>query len=112
MIDFMWMTHLGVKGVITDADTGKPLQNVLISVVDGETGAKIPHEITSNEQGDYFRLLKPGKTYQVTATMEGYGSRSCEVTINGTPPKTMAKVINFQMKRGGQSRASCDMGAM
>ena len=108
MIDFMWLTHMGVKGIVTDADTGAPIEGAIIKIVDASTNAPIAHDVVSNEGGDYFRVLAPGQSYQVTASVDGYGSRTCGFKVEHEPPLQMANIINFSMKKGGESRATCD----
>lgn len=51
--------HRGVKGFVVDSLTGEPVANATVSV------SGIDHNILSQSQGDYFRLLSPG-TYNIT----------------------------------------------
>ena len=65
MIAYIEQIHNGVRGVVTDADSGSPLYATIS--VEG-----INHDVyTDLENGDYYRLLTPG-TYNITAQAFGY----------------------------------------
>merc|ERR1719238_1413593 len=69
LYNYMWQTHMGVKGLVTDSETGKPIADASISVRNVTDGADrvIRYDVVSNKGGDYYRLLIPG-TYEITAS--------------------------------------------
>ena len=58
-------THMGIKGLVTDKDTGKgiPAANIVVK--------EINHNIYTTNRGEYWRLLVPGK-YHVYASIWRY----------------------------------------
>ena len=74
MLVYLEEVHDGVRGVITDIDSGEPLNaNISIQGID--------HDIFPDpENGDYYRLLTPG-TYTISASVFGYLTESATVTI-------------------------------
>uniref|UniRef100_UPI00358E6104 carboxypeptidase N catalytic chain n=1 Tax=Myxine glutinosa TaxID=7769 RepID=UPI00358E6104 len=86
LLSFMEQVHRGVKGIIRD-ENGNGYPNGLISV------HGIDHDITSGNEGDYFRLLLPG-VYWLTASAPGYHSETTQVTVNDSAPS----VVDFDLK--------------
>ncbi|KAJ8008194.1 hypothetical protein DPEC_G00102230 [Dallia pectoralis] len=64
LLTFMESVHRGIKGIVKDAD-GNGIKGARISV------KGIRHDITTAENGDYWRLLTSG-THIVTASAPGY----------------------------------------
>nr|XP_020480058.1 carboxypeptidase Z-like isoform X2 [Monopterus albus] len=64
LITFMEAAHRGIKGIVKDEE-GNGIKGARISV------RGIRHDITTAENGDYWRLLTPG-THIVTASALGY----------------------------------------
>ena len=68
-----------MKGIVSDAVTGRPVSNAVIHVKNitrvNRSGARkdddINHDVTSVHDGDYWRLLTPGE-YEITAFKEGF----------------------------------------
>lgn len=60
----MIQANRGVRGFVTDAESGDPLPDVVVAVSD------IKKNMTSDERGAYWRLLVPG-SYQVTFSKKG-----------------------------------------
>jgi hypothetical protein len=78
MLWWMGRALTGVRGLVTDAVTGAPLD----AVVDVMQIGKTVH--TDPDVGDYHRLLLPG-TYTVTCAAEGYEPQAWSVeVISGT----------------------------
>merc|ERR1719491_1434340 len=79
LMEFMWATHMGVKGMVRDAVTGSGLagatvhvRNITRTTRTTRRSDDINHDITSVHDGDYWRLLTPGE-YEVIAMADGYG---------------------------------------
>ena len=74
MLVYIEEVHDGVRGIVTDADSGEPLSaNIFVQGID--------HDILPDpENGDYYRMLTPGN-YTITAQAFGYLSQSEIVTI-------------------------------
>ncbi|GLG98031.1 Carboxypeptidase D [Gryllus bimaculatus] len=84
LLHFMWQVHIGIKGRVTDAETGQPLPNTAIHVRNVTAGrdSAINHDVRSVHGGDYWRLLTPGE-YVVTALHEGYEPESRREGLDG-----------------------------
>ncbi|ODN06398.1 Carboxypeptidase E [Orchesella cincta] len=103
LINFMWQTHIGVKGLVRDSITGRAIANAAIRVRNitqiNQTHAEnyeIDHDITSVFDGDYFRLLTTGE-YLVTAVHAGYKSQTRRVKVTNLP-KTEAARLDFWLE--------------
>merc|ERR1712141_389247 len=106
LMEFMWMAHMGVKGTVTDAETGKAIPNALIQVKNVTRIGKghrrsdlINHDVTTVHDGDYWRLLTPGE-YEVTASSDGHApsTKLVEVNMNHEEHKE-APVLKFQLEK-------------
>uniref|UniRef100_A0A1B6CXY6 Peptidase M14 domain-containing protein n=1 Tax=Clastoptera arizonana TaxID=38151 RepID=A0A1B6CXY6_9HEMI len=97
MIQFMWQTHLGIKGMIYDKRSKKPVPDAIIQVVN--ISNKIPkiidHDITSDCLGDYYRLLVNGE-YNVTVYADNFYPCSKIVKVNNNP-RNGAKCVDFYL---------------
>ncbi|KAH0623854.1 hypothetical protein JD844_007023 [Phrynosoma platyrhinos] len=82
LIAYIEEVHHGIKGMVTD-DNNNKVAGAVISV------EGIGHDITSGEQGDYFRLLLPG-TYTVTASANGYQSQTERVVVGPAGPSVVS----------------------
>ena len=69
LVSFIEHVHTGVKGFVIDEATGKPISNENNATIEVD---EIHHPIVSGPSGDYFRLLKPGGTYTLSAVAPGY----------------------------------------
>ncbi|KAM6184799.1 carboxypeptidase N catalytic chain [Rhynchocyon petersi] len=87
LIQFLEEVHHGIKGMVVDENYNN-LAGAVISV------SGINHDVTSGDDGDYFRLLLPG-TYTVTATAPGFHPETVTVTVGPAEPK----VVDFHLKR-------------
>lgn len=90
-------SHDGIKGIVRDVTTGAPVPNTLIHIknITGGRNDDIKHEITSVNEGDYYRLLTPGQ-YKVVAYHEDYYPQSTEVTVHPTG-HSEAQRIDFRL---------------
>uniref|UniRef100_A0A3Q2UUS6 Carboxypeptidase Z n=1 Tax=Haplochromis burtoni TaxID=8153 RepID=A0A3Q2UUS6_HAPBU len=64
LLSFMETAHRGIKGIVKD-EKGNAMKGARISV------RGIQHDITTAENGDYWRLLTPG-SHIVSASAQGY----------------------------------------
>ncbi|XP_054250161.1 carboxypeptidase D [Indicator indicator] len=88
LLQFMKQVHRGVWGFVLDATDKRGILNTTISVAD------IDHPVTTSKDGDYWRLLVPGK-YKITASARGYDpvTKMVEVGSKG------GVQVNFTLKR-------------
>lgn len=98
LYNFMWQVHDGVKGIITDASTGRPIVGAIVSVTNVTDGVdqKIDHDVVSAADGDYYRLLIPG-TYTITVTADGYEDASEKGVIVDDGFHRPARVVDFEL---------------
>jgi carboxypeptidase E len=95
---FLWTAHIGIKGVVVDAQTGKPIPHAVVwirNVTGNQLENAIKHPVTTWITGDYFRPLIPGK-YQVLVEAEGYEVEIASVNV--TNKERTATVLNFRLK--------------
>ena len=90
LLTFMSQVHTGIKGVIRN-DVGAGINHATISV------SGIRHNITSAHDGDYWRLVVPGK-YLITVSAPSYISETKSVVVSGG----LATELNFVLKKVGQ----------
>jgi hypothetical protein len=87
MLSYMEEIHHGIKGVVTDAETGDPVPaSVRLNNIVYDT-------YVDPDVGDYYRVLLPG-TYTLTFSASGYEPVTVEgiVVTSGAPT-----VVNVQM---------------
>ncbi|KAJ8977281.1 hypothetical protein NQ317_015566 [Molorchus minor] len=98
LLNYMWQTHIGIKGIIYDTVTKQGISNAVIHVKNITNGRSndIHHDITSVYDGDYFRLLTPG-TYKVTAFRDGYLPQTRLVTVINKP-YSQAERLDFALQ--------------
>ncbi|CAF4724445.1 unnamed protein product [Rotaria sp. Silwood1] len=67
LINFMWQTHLGIKGLILNEE-GDMIYDATIKVnrLINNDWEYIDHDVTSNIEGDYYRLLIDGTSINKT----------------------------------------------
>ncbi|KAJ4948816.1 hypothetical protein JOQ06_020339 [Pogonophryne albipinna] len=75
LLTFMEAAHRGIKGIVKDED-GNTVKGAQISV------RGIRHDVTTAENGDYWRLLTPG-VHIVTASAPGYAKAIKKVHLPG-----------------------------
>ncbi|XP_038129415.1 carboxypeptidase Z-like isoform X2 [Cyprinodon tularosa] len=89
LLSFLESVHRGIKGVVRDTD-GNGIKGATVSV------RGIRKDITTAEDGDYWRLLNSG-THILTATAKGYSKVSKRVHL----PHNMNKAgrVDFVLKK-------------
>jgi hypothetical protein len=109
LINFIWQSHIGVKGEVKDGITGRPLPNAVISTRNvtriNSTHARndvVKHDITSAHGGDYWRLLTPGE-YEITATVKNYEPLMRRVLVTNLRHNE-AFTVNFDLKQSQSLR--------
>lgn len=89
-------SKLGIRGVVTDIDSKKPISNARIRV------SGFGKNVATSETGEYWRPLPPGEKYDVYVEADGYkvasefqieGSRVDGATGLATPV-----IVNFSLK--------------
>jgi len=99
LINFIWQSQLGIKGVVTDANTGAPIEDAIVWIVNVTEAANsdqpINHPVTTAEGGDYWRLLTKGK-FEVIVKADGYevATKTVEVT---NPEQMEAQRVDFKL---------------
>uniref|UniRef100_A0A8C4W735 Carboxypeptidase Z n=1 Tax=Gopherus evgoodei TaxID=1825980 RepID=A0A8C4W735_9SAUR len=73
LLTFMEMVHRGIKGIVSDT-FGNPIKNARITV------KGIRHDVITAADGDYWRLLPPGR-YIISAHAVGYSKVMKRVTL-------------------------------
>jgi hypothetical protein len=99
LMNFMYMSHLGIKGLITDKKTGKPIPDAVVwltNVTDAQKPVVITHPVTSAAGGDYWRLALDGK-YNVTVEAYGYETISRAITVRNVHGNE-AQRVDFQLE--------------
>ncbi|XP_063912973.1 carboxypeptidase E-like [Zophobas morio] len=98
LLNYMWQSHIGVKGIVYDNVAKRGIANAVIHVKNITNGKyqDIQHDVVSVHDGDYFRLLTPGK-YKITAYKDGYLPHSRIVTVTN-PAHSSAQRVDFALK--------------
>ncbi|KAG5443032.1 Carboxypeptidase E [Clonorchis sinensis] len=112
LMNFMFQVHRGVKGLVYGYD-GKNLLPVsqavvrVVNVTDPYNVHVITHNIWSGPQGDYYRLLTPGR-YWIRFEAPGFDSAATCFEINDVPEwgnsrHRPAMVLNALLLKGNVS---------
>lgn len=90
LLAFVQNAHMGIKGLITDSVLKKPIDKAFLHIIG------IENNVTSNERGEYWRLLSDG-IYDLRVDAEGYESRIVkQIKIENS--LTSAKQLNIELK--------------
>lgn len=98
LITFAEAAHRGIKGIVTDEE-GNAIKGARISV------RGIRHDITSAENGDYWRLLTPG-IHIVSAHAPGFGRTVKKVHL--PPNMHEAGRVDFILQRSASASPTPD----
>jgi len=78
VLNYMMKTFQGIHGLMTDQDTGTPLDGTVAVTCTASSSIPVPHPyqavFTDPVAGDFHRVLQPG-TYTVTCSAPGYTDR-------------------------------------
>ena len=94
LLTFLAQVHTGFKGFVRNRQGGG-IQHASISV------SGINHNVTSAGDGDYWRLVVPGK-YSVTASAPGYVSQTKDLVV----ASGLATELNFALEKVGEPPVS------
>ena len=92
LMKFMEATHAGVHGRCTDIETQEPLYQAVIQV------ESIRHNVTSNRNGQFWRLLPPGE-YRVRVSAYGYHTSDYQSVIVDQSTSRSALPLTFQLRK-------------
>nr|AMO02545.1 carboxypeptidase D [Tityus serrulatus] len=87
LLSYMEQIHMGIKGLVTDSETGKGIERAFI-IVEG-----IEHNVTTTKRGEFWRLLLPG-SYIITVQAYSYYSQKKRVTVS----EGIVLQLNFSME--------------
>lgn len=90
LIKYIEQSHIGIKGFVKST-IGNPIQHAAISI------NNIQHVTYTSKDGDYFRLLLPGK-YNITVTAKGYESQTSEIIVPDSG-NSQSKIFTFSLMR-------------
>jgi carboxypeptidase E len=104
LVNFMWQTHLGIKGLIQTED-GEPIFNASIKVYQlvNDNWHYIDHDITSNVDGDYYRLLIDG-SYAIQVKKPNYETEVQYVDVKNQPHQYNAQRVDFILRAPSADR--------
>jgi len=88
MLAYLESAHIGVRGIVTDAETGAPVYAQVR--VEGNSQPAF----TDPDVGDYHRMLLPG-AYTIVVSAPGYRTRRIEGVVVGEGP---AVVVDAEME--------------
>lgn len=87
LVKYIEQVHYGIKGFV-QSSIGTPIPHAAISI------NNIQHVAYTSKDGDYYRLLLPGK-YNVTASAKGYEAQTVEVIVPDTGNQTVITSFNL-----------------
>jgi carboxypeptidase E len=102
LIEYMWQAHIGIKGIVAGSDknfiAGATIH--VKNITREDRTVDIEHDVTTAHDGDYYRLLTPGR-YEVTASYEDYISVKKIVTVNDIGHQE-ALIVNFTLQKASE----------
>lgn len=82
LIALVQSVNLGVRGVVTDSETGKPISHATISV------SGVARNITTTEKGEYWRPMPPGEKFDISVSADGYMTSTKQQVVGMDPNQT------------------------
>merc|ERR1712173_236435 len=64
MVRYLLMADSGIRGLVTDGATGRPVENTKVEIVGREKA------VYTTDRGEYWRLLPDGGAYQIRAVAD------------------------------------------
>jgi carboxypeptidase D len=95
LLSYVGQVHKGVRGLVKASGSGAPVSGATIQV------EGIAKNVTSFVDGDYWRLLSPGK-YVVSASHPDFVGQSRQIEVKDGA----ATVADFTLERRGKTLAS------
>jgi len=99
LYEFIWLSHLGIKGVVFD-ENNNPVGGARIVVAkydDYDEPKVIKHHIATTSDGEYWRLLEPGK-YEIWAVKPDGTTTPHEVRQVNYEPYTEAQRVDLRFR--------------
>jgi outer membrane protein OmpA-like peptidoglycan-associated protein len=87
-------TAIGVEGVVSDKETGTPLNGAVVVLMDKD-GKEIS-KVTTGADGYYFFELEGERNYKVKGSMEGYFAKSELVSTKGAKTGVIRKDLPLE----------------
>jgi len=108
LLSFMWQTHVGIKGLIENED-GEPIYNATIKVYQSinNNWQYIDHDVTSNPDGDYYRLLTDG-SYAIQVKKSGYETQVQHIKIHNKDQQSHAQRLDFTLQSVSSERVDLE----
>jgi outer membrane protein OmpA-like peptidoglycan-associated protein/tetratricopeptide (TPR) repeat protein len=93
-----------IKGVITDAKTGQPLE-AFFSLLDITSGREVVNATSEKKTGTFLVCVPAFKEYALNVSCEGYLFYSENISISGTHSEMKPKQVDIQLQpveKGGK----------
>ncbi|XP_026814300.1 carboxypeptidase D-like isoform X2 [Rhopalosiphum maidis] len=74
LLTWMQQAHRGIKGIVTDGITGKPIPNAIVSITDRE------NYVNTTVNGEYWKILLSG-VYKLRVKAIGYDEKIVRVKV-------------------------------
>jgi carboxypeptidase E len=101
LMELIWQSHVGIKGLVSDSATGKPVVNAVVwvrNITGGNFEQAIRHPVTTWTTGDYFRPIVPG-SYQIAVEADGYQVEVKTVNVSAKSVKEHHPIMaHFHLK--------------
>jgi len=98
LYNYMEQSHIGIKGIVQDG-AGNPIPSATIKVFDVNKQQLIEHDVTSNANGEYWRLLTNGD-YKIQVDAEGFESSVQDVKVENMRMQEAPRLDCNQFRTG------------